>query len=139
MTRLLSSLVAIPSVNPMGRHLAGPEYLETRLASYLEDWFRELGVRCERQPVAPGRDNLLAWYIAPDARRLILYDVHQDTVPADGMTIPPFETADFPGTVVGARGVRRQGIDGGDAGGLCTPCARTAAGIGFGAACLHGR
>jgi acetylornithine deacetylase/succinyl-diaminopimelate desuccinylase-like protein len=90
-TRLLSSLVAIPSVNPMGRHLAGPEYLETRLANYLEDWFRELGVRCERQPVAPGRDNLLAWYIAPDARRLILYDVHQDTVPADGMTIPPFE------------------------------------------------
>jgi acetylornithine deacetylase/succinyl-diaminopimelate desuccinylase-like protein len=89
-TRLLSALVAIPSVNPMGRSLAGPEYLETRLASYLEDWFRELGVRCERQPVAPGRDNLLAWYEAPDARRLILYDVHQDTVPTDGMTIPPF-------------------------------------------------
>jgi acetylornithine deacetylase/succinyl-diaminopimelate desuccinylase family protein len=90
-TRLLSALVAIPSVNPMGRDLDGPEYFETRLASYLEDWFRELGVRCERQPVAPGRDNLLAWYIAPDARRLILYDVHQDTVPTDGMTIPPFD------------------------------------------------
>ena len=40
--------------------------------------------------MAPGRDNLLAWYDAPDARRLILFDVHQDTVPADGMTIPPF-------------------------------------------------
>jgi acetylornithine deacetylase/succinyl-diaminopimelate desuccinylase-like protein len=89
-TRLLSELVAIPSVNPMGRHLAGPDYFETRLASYLEDWFRGLGVRFERQPVAPGRDNLLAWYSAPDARRLILYDVHQDTVPTDGMTIPPF-------------------------------------------------
>ena len=90
MTRLLSALVAIPSVNPMGRRLAGPEYFETRLTSYLEAWFRELGVRCERQPVAPGRDNLLAWYDAPDARRLILFDVHQDTVPTDGMTIPPF-------------------------------------------------
>ena len=74
----------------MGRSLAGPEYLETRLTDYLEAWFRELGVRCERQPVAPGRDNLLAWYDAPAARRLILFDVHQDTVPADGMTIPPF-------------------------------------------------
>ncbi len=40
--------------------------------------------------MAPGRDNLLAWYEAPDARRLILFDVHQDTVPADGMTIAPF-------------------------------------------------
>jgi len=87
---LLSALVAIPSVNPMGRTLAGPDYLETRLANYLEAWFRELGVRCERQPVAPGRDNLLAWYEAPGARRLILFDVHQDTVPTDGMTIPPF-------------------------------------------------
>jgi acetylornithine deacetylase/succinyl-diaminopimelate desuccinylase-like protein len=89
--RLLSDLVAIPSVNPMGRQLAGPEYLETQITSFLEHWFGALGVRCERQPVTPGRNNLLAWYSAPDARRLVLYDVHQDTVPADGMTIPPFE------------------------------------------------
>ena len=90
LTQLLSALVSIPSVNPMGRRLTGPEYFETRLTSYLETWFHDLGVRCERQPIAPGRDNLLAWYDAPDARRLILFDVHQDTVPADGMTIPPF-------------------------------------------------
>ena len=90
LTQLLSALVSIPSVNPMGRRLAGPEYLETRLTSFLEAWFHELGVRCERQPIAPGRDNLLARYDAPGARRLILFDVHQDTVPADGMTIAPF-------------------------------------------------
>jgi acetylornithine deacetylase/succinyl-diaminopimelate desuccinylase-like protein len=90
LTQLLSALVSIPSVNPMGRRLAGPEYLETRLTSFLEAWFHELGVRCERQPIAPGRDNLLARYDAPGARRLILFDVHQDTVPVDGMTIPPF-------------------------------------------------
>ena len=89
-TRLLSALVAIPSVNPMGRPLSGPNYLETKLTDYLEAWFHELGVRCQRQPVAPGRDNLLAWYQAPEARRLIVFDVHQDTVPTDGMTIPPF-------------------------------------------------
>jgi len=89
-TRLLSALVSIPSVNPMGRPLAGPEFLETRLTSYLEAWFHERGVRHERQPVAPGRDNLLAWYDAPGSRRLILFDVHQDTVPADGMGLSPF-------------------------------------------------
>jgi acetylornithine deacetylase/succinyl-diaminopimelate desuccinylase family protein len=90
LTQLLSALVSIPSVNPMGRSVAGPEYFETRLTNYLEAWLRDLGVRFERQPVAAGRDNLLAWYDAPRARRLILFDVHQDTVPADGMTVPPF-------------------------------------------------
>src|SRR5439155_12551511 len=89
-TRLLSELVAIPSVNPMGRRLSGAEFLETRLTDYLEAGFRDLGVACRRQPVAPGRDNLLAWYEAPESRRTILFDVHQDTVPTDGMTIPPF-------------------------------------------------
>jgi acetylornithine deacetylase/succinyl-diaminopimelate desuccinylase family protein len=91
LTRLLSALVAIPSVNPMGRALAGPGFLETRLTDYLEVWFRELDVACVRHPVAPGRDNLLARYTAPQSPRLLLFDVHQDTVPADGMTIPPFE------------------------------------------------
>ncbi len=91
LTRLLSALVAIPSVNPMGRPLLGPDYFETRLTDYLEGWFRDVGARHERHTVAPGRDNILAWYEAPGARRLILFDVHQDTVPTDGMTIPPFE------------------------------------------------
>jgi acetylornithine deacetylase len=83
-------LVEIPSVNPMGRRLAGPEFLETRLTSFLEAWFKERGIRHQRQPVAPGRDNLLAWYEAPASRRLVLFDVHQDTVPVDGMTRHPF-------------------------------------------------
>ncbi len=62
LARLLSDLVAIPSVNPMGRGLSGPEFLESRLTAYLEEWLGSLGVRLERQPVAPDRDNLLAWY-----------------------------------------------------------------------------
>jgi acetylornithine deacetylase/succinyl-diaminopimelate desuccinylase family protein len=90
LARLLSDLVAIPSVNPMGRSLAGPEFLESRLTSYLEDWLARLRVRLERQPVAPDRDNLLAWYDNPASGRRLLFDVHQDTVPVGGMTIPPF-------------------------------------------------
>jgi acetylornithine deacetylase/succinyl-diaminopimelate desuccinylase family protein len=88
--RLLSDLVAIPSVNPMGRALSGEGFLETRLTAFLEAWFRDLGVECRRQAVSPGRENLLARYQAPGSRRTILFDVHQDTVPTDGMTIPPF-------------------------------------------------
>ena len=91
LARLLSDLVAIPSVNPMGRAgLSGPEFLESRLTAYLEQWLGGLGVRLERQRIAPDRDNLLAWYDNPDAHHRILFDVHQDTVPVGGMTIPPF-------------------------------------------------
>jgi acetylornithine deacetylase len=97
-TRLLSDLVAIPSVNPMGRSLGGDGFLEARLTDYLEAWLNDRGVTCRRDAVAPGRENLLAWYEAPRPRRRILFDVHQDTVPTDGMTIPPFEPA-----VVGRR------------------------------------
>ncbi len=89
-TRLLSDLIKIPSVNPMGRDVQGPEYLEGRLTNYLEGFFRDRGIICKRDPVKPGRDNLLALYEAPNATRTILFDVHQDTVPVDGMTIDPF-------------------------------------------------
>lgn len=89
-TRLLSDLVAIPSVNPMGRGLSGPGYLEGRVSDYLEGWFRALGVEVERQVVSPGRDNLIARYDAPGSKRTLLFDAHQDTVPVDGMTIDPF-------------------------------------------------
>lgn len=88
--RLLSELVAIPSVNPMGRALSGPGFLEAGMSDFLEDWFRNLGVRWERQSVAPGRDNILARYEAPGATTTVLFDAHQDTVPTDAMTIPPF-------------------------------------------------
>lgn len=99
--RLLRELVAIPSVNPMGRPLSGDTVLETRMTAYLESWFRERGIPCRRQPAAPGRENVLAFYEAPDARRTLLFDVHQDTVPTDGMTIPPFEPTVEGGRVYG--------------------------------------
>jgi acetylornithine deacetylase/succinyl-diaminopimelate desuccinylase-like protein len=92
-TRLLRDLVAIPSINPMGRPLQGPEIFEHRLTAYLEDAFRALGVRHERQPVAPLRDNIVAYHEPPDATSTLLFEVHQDTVPVDGMTIDPFGAA----------------------------------------------
>jgi acetylornithine deacetylase/succinyl-diaminopimelate desuccinylase-like protein len=87
----LADLVRRPSVNPMGRDLSGPEYLEGRVTDYLVQRFTAAQIPWARQPVAPGRDNVLARLEAtvPDAPT-ILWDAHQDTVPAEGMTIEPF-------------------------------------------------
>jgi acetylornithine deacetylase ArgE len=89
-TRLLRDLVALPSVNPMGRPLQGPEIYEQRVTSYLENFFRSLGVPHERQTVAPQRDNILAWTEAPGTSVTVMFEAHQDTVPTDNMTIDPF-------------------------------------------------
>jgi acetylornithine deacetylase ArgE len=89
-TRLLRDLVALPSVNPMGRAAPGPECFEHRVTAYLEDFFRGLGVPCETQTVAPQRANVLARWERPGARRTLMLEAHQDTVPVDGMTVEPF-------------------------------------------------
>jgi len=57
---LLADLVRRPSVNPMGRDVSGPEYLEGRVTDFLVQHFTELGLPWARQPVAPGRDNVFA-------------------------------------------------------------------------------
>jgi acetylornithine deacetylase len=89
-TRLLRDLVRLPSVNPMGRPMQGPEIFEHRVTAYLDDFFRGLGVPFERQPVAPLRENVVARYDSPGARRTLILEAHQDTVPTDNMTIEPF-------------------------------------------------
>lgn len=89
-TRLLADLVAIPSVNPMGRLLTGPGYLEGGMTDYLVRWFHGIGVPVERQPISPGRENVIARFDSPGATRTVLFDAHQDTVPVEGMTIEPF-------------------------------------------------
>lgn len=88
---ILRDLVAIPSVNPMGRNISGPEYFETRLSDWLVRFFESLDVPFERMEVSPGRANIVARLERRAARETILLDAHQDTVPVDGMTIPPFE------------------------------------------------
>ncbi|MBN2477318.1 MAG: M20 family metallopeptidase [Pirellulales bacterium] len=90
----LAQLVAVPSVNPMGRSVSGPPFGEDRLTDHLEELLGRLGLRTERQPVAPGRENLLARLDGdppPDrGGRVVLLDAHQDTVPVEGMSIEPF-------------------------------------------------
>jgi acetylornithine deacetylase len=90
-TATLADLVRRPSVNPMGRDVSGPEYLEGRVTDYLAQRFAAAGLPWVRQPVAPGRDNVIARLDATEpGGPVILWDAHQDTVPAEGMTVEPF-------------------------------------------------
>jgi acetylornithine deacetylase len=89
-TRLLRDLVRLPSVNPMGRPLTGPDIYEHRVTAYLDDFFRSLGVSYERQPVAPLRENIVATVDLHGPGPTYVFEAHQDTVPTDQMTIAPF-------------------------------------------------
>src|SRR5262249_46159957 len=79
-TRLLRALVALPSVNPMGRDLPSEIIHEHRVTAYLESFFHDLGVPCERQTAAPGRENIVAHWTNSRAHRTLLFEAHQDTV-----------------------------------------------------------
>ena len=56
----LADLVRRPSVNPMGRDVSGPDYLEGRVTDYLVARLMAAGLEWARQPGSPGRDNVVA-------------------------------------------------------------------------------
>jgi acetylornithine deacetylase len=90
----LRSLVSVPSVNPMGRDVSGDEFFEYAMTDRLEQIFGEMGLPCSRQQVEPKRSNIVARLdgdVAPeDGGSIIAMEAHQDTVPVDGMIIPPW-------------------------------------------------
>ena len=98
---VLKDLIRIPSVNPMGRDVAGSIYLETRVADYLVETFETLNIAHERIEVVPGRSNVIARIVRPESNTTILLDAHQDTVPVEGMTIDPFEPFERDGRLYG--------------------------------------
>jgi len=101
----LQQLVAIPSVNPMGRAVTGPEYYEYRVTDWLEKFFDRLGLLWQRTTVEPLRDNIVARFdgdISPsDGGQILLLEAHQDTVPVDGMTIEPWTPTVREGRIYG--------------------------------------
>lgn len=101
----LSDLVAIPSVNPMGRPVSGPEFFEYRVTQYLERLFDQLKLPWIRQPIEPQRENILARLdgsVPPaEGGSILLFEAHQDTVPVDGMTIEPFTPTIRDGRIYG--------------------------------------
>jgi len=101
----LCDLVRLPSVNPMGREATGDEFYEYRVTEYLQSAFERLGLAWQRQAVSPKRDNILARLdgdIPPEeGGKILMFEVHQDTVPVDGMTIPPWTPGIDNGRVYG--------------------------------------
>lgn len=98
---ILREMIRIPSVNPMGRDVEGPEYLEAGMADYLVDLFQKAGIHHERIEVAPGRPNVIARIDRPDSDVTILLDAHLDTVPVEGMSVEPFEPLEKEGRIYG--------------------------------------
>jgi acetylornithine deacetylase len=90
----VAELVSIPSVNPMGRLVQGPEFLERRVTDYLELAAQRLNLPYVRQPISPGRDNLVMMLSGDkdplQGGKLLMWEAHQDTVPVEGMVIPPW-------------------------------------------------
>ncbi|MBI3923123.1 MAG: M20 family metallopeptidase [Armatimonadetes bacterium] len=89
--KLLRELVAIPSVNPCGKDVSGPLYLETQVGNYVEEFLRKIGVDVERQEVHPGRDNLLGRVRGKSKEKHFLLEAHTDTMPGDNMEFDPFQ------------------------------------------------
>ena len=102
-TRLLTELIRIPSINPMGRHDCDPAICgEGRVSEFLLGWLSNHGISAKTQAVSPGRSNVIALIPASIGTPVtMLWEVHQDTVPADNMTVPPFEGIVRDGKVFG--------------------------------------
>lgn len=102
---LLRDLVRIPSVNPMGKTVSGPEYFEYAVTEYLQTLFTNQGWAWERQTVFPQRENIIARIdgaVPPEqGGELLVWEAHQDTVPVEGMTIPPWDPVVKDGRVYG--------------------------------------
>lgn len=89
--RWLRELVAIPSVNPMGREDLPVSIVgEERIADYLASELARLGLEVA-QVGSDGRSSVLAMARAGAGAETLLVASHLDTVPVDGMEIPPFD------------------------------------------------
>jgi acetylornithine deacetylase len=85
LTALLSSLVAIDSVNPsLVRGGAG----EARIADFIERWAREAGLQAERLEETPGRPSVLVRASGTGGGRTLLLCGHIDTVNVKDMADP---------------------------------------------------
>jgi len=89
-TRLLRDLVAIPSVNPSFLPDDANSPTEEAVADHLIDIANKHGLDISRQPVLPGRRNLLV-RLKPrgKVRQRILLAPHMDVVPADDSQFKP--------------------------------------------------
>ncbi len=80
---ILTNLIAIPSVNPMGRDLKLSEPVERKAQDYIETLFKPYGVQMLREQVSPIHESLLISLPGASKVPATLFESHVDTVPAD--------------------------------------------------------
>lgn len=81
---LLADLIALPSVNPMGRPWSGDAPVERPVTEYLERLFAPYDrVRRERQTISAMHESLLITLPGRTDAPATLFESHMDTVPAD--------------------------------------------------------
>lgn len=89
-TQLLSELVAIPSMNPMGRSRAGAEYCERNLAEYVAAFLKKHSIDTTLRNISTDRPNVIG-YVDASAQQTLLLEAHLDTIHVDHMKIEPFK------------------------------------------------
>lgn len=78
---LLSSLVSIPSMNPA--FMADGSGGEAGMAGFVESQLQDLGLETQQHEVLPGRPNVFGRLRVPNAKGLLLFECHMDTVGVD--------------------------------------------------------
>jgi len=102
LTGLLQDLVRLPSVNPRSDPRAPANITgEARIADYVAEFLRKLGLDVELHEVEPGRPNVLGKFSSRGGRRAVAFAPHIDTVSVAGMTVEPFAAAIRDGRLYG--------------------------------------
>ena len=99
--RLVSDLIARPTVNPMGRPYAGALPVERPVVEYLERLFAPFGVQMQRQTCSPIHESLLIIVPGTTDGPATLFESHADTVPADDWPDRAFTPRVHDGHVIG--------------------------------------
>ena len=90
--KILKTMISIDSVLPR----------EEKLASFIADEIRGLGIEPHRHEISPGRPNVYAAAEFGPGDKFLVFSGHSDTVPAaSGWTTDPFEAVEKDGRLYG--------------------------------------
>ncbi len=96
---LLKELIAIPSINPMGKEPKNnKEYYEGRISRYIEDYIKNNNIELVKQEVSPDRYNVGGIVKKGENYPTIIFQSHLDTVDFDrerGDMLKPAEKDGF--------------------------------------------